>query len=85
MMATKDVTVFQLRAARAGLGMSISELHQKTGIGRSTITRIEQQPLNEPPSCNPTIVYHLRQFFETNGVIFENANKISFSSQEIEY
>jgi DNA-binding XRE family transcriptional regulator len=84
MILTKDITVFQLRAARAGLGMSISELHQKTGVGRSTITRIEQQPPNEPPSCNPTIIYHLRQFFETNGVVFENVNKVSFSLQEIE-
>jgi transcriptional regulator with XRE-family HTH domain len=81
MMLTKDITVFQLRAARAGLGMSISELHEKTGIGRSTITRIEKQsPLN-PPVANPTTVYHLRQFFEANGVIFENEAKISFSMQ----
>ncbi len=79
MILTKDITVFQLRAARAGLGLSISELHQKTGIGRSTITRIEKQSMLIPPTASTTIIYHLRQFFEANGITFEKDNKVSFS------
>ena len=78
MMQSKDITVFQLKAARAGLDLSVSELHRKTGISRATINRIEKQTPNLPPSCNITTVFHLRKFFEANGIIFDNPNKISF-------
>ncbi len=78
MMQSKDITVFQLRAARAGLGLSISELHRKTNIGRGTLSKIEQQTPNLPPSCSLTTVFHLRKFFESCGVSFETPNKISF-------
>ncbi len=80
MMLSKDITTFQLKAARAGLGLSISDLHNLTGISRATITRIEKQPINEPPICSPITVYHLRQFFEAHGVVFESENKISLVS-----
>ena len=78
MMQSKDITVFQLRAARAGLGLSMSELHRKTGVSRITLSKIERQTPNLPPSCSLTTVFHLRQFFESCGVSFEIPNKISF-------
>jgi len=83
-MQSKDITVFQLRAARCGLGLTVTDLHNKTGIGRATITRIEQQNISKPPVCNLTTIFHLRTFFESCGVIFENESKISFSMKEFD-
>ncbi|GHT93154.1 hypothetical protein FACS1894122_07960 [Alphaproteobacteria bacterium] len=80
-MLTKDITVFQLKAARAGLGLTATDLHKRTGIGRATITRIESQDMSKPPKCNLTTVYHLKTFLETCGVVFENQSKISFVAE----
>ena len=78
MMQSRDITVFQLRAARAGLGLSISELHHKTNIARATLSNIEQQMPNFPPTCSIKTIFQLRKFFESCGVSFESPNKIAF-------
>ena len=78
-MQTKNITVFQLRAARSGLGLTISELNKLTGLSRSTITSIEKQNAGTPPKCDLMTVYKLREYFESKGIIFEESNQLKLN------
>lgn len=82
-MQTKDITVFQLRAARSGLGLTISKLNKLTGLSRATIASIEKQNAEVPPKCNLKTVYKLREYFESKGIIFEDLNQLKFKPVEI--
>jgi hypothetical protein len=76
---------FQIRAARAILGWSLSDLSKVSGIGTTTLKRYEWS--DDLTSALPHYVSHLIQIFEKEGVQFLNNGKseagILFRAQEI--
>ena len=74
---TKDITVFQLRAARYSLGITRNEVIQATGVSSSTLSTLENEPLFSTPSSKRT-AYSLRRFYEAKGIIFFEDNAIKY-------
>lgn len=71
-------TIFQIRAARGGLGISIEKLSQSIDVNSSTLARIEKikNPL-EKPNCHFKTMRELYFFFVENSVFFEKGNAVS--------
>lgn len=65
-----DITPSQIRMAKAALGLSNPELSKLTGLNRNTINAAEKS--GGSPSRSTRL--QLRQFFETQGVIFVEEN-----------
>lgn len=74
---TKDVTVFQLRAARYALGITRNEIIKKTGVSSSTLSMLENEPLFSAPTSLRTS-FTLRGFYESKGIIFFEDNAIKY-------
>ena len=68
---TKDLTTFQLRAARKALGISFQRISSSTGIAVSSLARMEAGNVFLFPehSSVPT-VYAVRNFLESQGIRF---------------
>ncbi len=67
---TDDITPSQIRMAKAALGLSNPELSRLTGLNRNTINSAEKADGNPSRSTR----MQLRQFFESQGVIFVAEN-----------
>lgn len=74
---TKDITVFQLRAARRSLNLTVREVAKKTSLGPGVVVRSEAGDLYEFPG-NSTVmsVTRLRAFYEQYGIVFLPGNAI---------
>ena len=68
------ITVFQFRAARYGIGISLHNLSEMTGISYATLCKLEQGPLYAFPKLHKTTLEKLIAFYQTCGVIFESSN-----------
>ena len=65
------ISGLQIRAARAILSWTASEVAEKTGLRRETVQRLEKYD-DIPPSRTQSLV-ELRRVFEEAGVEFINA------------
>ncbi len=70
-VATKELTTFQLRAARKALGINFHKISEGTGIAVSSLARMESGNVFLFPehSSVPT-VYAVRNFLESHGIRF---------------
>ena len=58
----------QIKAARALLGLSATELANKCGIGQATLKRYELQ--DGIPKANISILYKIKNFLESQHIEF---------------
>ena len=58
----------QIRAARALLGWSGTELAEKSGVGISTLRRYELQ--EGIPAANTTVLMNIKECLEQHGIEF---------------
>lgn len=73
------LTVFQIRAARAGLGLTSQELAAASKVGRNTILSLETgEPGTEPEALASTL-RKLRDYYESAGVEFLPGNGLRFA------
>lgn len=72
-----EISVFQLRAARAGLKLSLEKLSELTGITKKTLSNMESGDMFFPPEntsiltllkVNNVYKYYDVEFFENNVV-----------------
>lgn len=70
------MNVAQCKMARAGLGWTLDDLAQKSGVARRTIAKFEtsERP-GKRGAVLPEMVEALRQCFVANGVEFLNGGK----------
>lgn len=74
---TKDLTVFQLRAARRALNLTVREVAKELNFTPNVIVRAEKGNLYEFPSRSTVIsVSKLRALFEEHGIVFLPNNTI---------
>lgn len=74
---TQDLTVFQLRAARRALNLTVREVAKELNLTPNVIVRAEQGDLYEFPSRSTVIsVARLRALFEAQGIVFLPDNTI---------
>lgn len=72
-----EITVFQLRAARAALKFSLRDLADITGLRPATIQKLESGDLHFPPKhSNILTVAKVRTVLEENGIEFYQKNFI---------
>ena len=62
------ITGLQIRAARAALGWSATELAKRSNIAMKTVARLEQSD-GIPPSHSSTL-HEIKKTLETDGVEF---------------
>ena len=67
-MQVENISFYQLRAARAALGLSVREVAEHTEIGTATIVRCED-PSSAHQSTKRTIAI-LINFYEAAGIEF---------------
>jgi len=69
--STKRIlTIFQLRAARAALGLSLSQLSEYTKISVSSLSNLEQGIVHDYVKSNFIDTKVLKEFFEGNKLSF---------------
>jgi transcriptional regulator with XRE-family HTH domain len=66
------ITAIQIRAARAGLRMSLEKVAELTEISSRTIRRMESSPCLEIPGSTNLHLRVLKEFFERKGVEFSS-------------
>lgn len=82
---TKDLTVFQLKAARYALGITRDEIKNLTGISSSVLNRVEKGELAYAPKQSlPQTIYRLRSLYESHGIVFFEDNTIQYN-KDIEH
>lgn len=74
---TTDITVFQLRAARRALNLTVREVGKTTTLGTGVVVRSESGNLFDPPNCTVISINRLRTYYESYGIIFLTENTIS--------
>lgn len=74
---TSDITVFQLRAARRSLNLTVREVGKNTTLGTGVVVRSESGNLLERPNCTVMSINRLRTYYETYGIVFLPENTIS--------
>jgi hypothetical protein len=81
---TKDITVFQLRSARAALGLTIAVIRKDLNISSQTFSKIEKYnssgiiknvSLNTISKIKSYYEQKGITFLEMNGILFENINQ----------
>jgi transcriptional regulator with XRE-family HTH domain len=58
----------QIKAARALLGISATELSEKCDVGQATLKRYELQ--DGIPHANAKVLYKIQTYLEKNGIEF---------------
>ena len=58
----------QIKAARALLGISATELSEKCDVGQATLKRYELQ--DGIPQANAKVLYKIQTYLEKNGIEF---------------
>lgn len=80
---TKDLTVFQLRAARRALNLTVREVAKDTGLSIGVIVRSETGNLKLfPPKTNLISAARLKSYYETYHILFLSNNTISLKETE---
>ena len=68
------LTGFQARAARAGVGITLSELSINTGISAATLKRMEKVGQFDFVSSNSKTIDKLLDFYRACGIEFTEEN-----------
>lgn len=72
---SSEVTVFQLRAARAALKLSLADLSEKTCLRVATIQKLESGDIYMPPQKSSLLtISKVRTTLENMGVEFYKGN-----------
>lgn len=80
---TTDITVFQLRAARRALNISMRDLAVITGVSPDALVRMEKGDLySPPPKSHPNTIFKIRVYLEKLGIQFLDNNSIRLSTPE---
>lgn len=79
------ITTFQLRAARAGIGLSLSELADKLKgaglkVGRATLQRLEAGNAAEVPDALASTLQKIQTYYEGEGIEFLPGNGVRLKS-----
>ena len=75
---TGDITVFQLRAARRALNITVREMSLETGLAVGVIVRGESGNLHLfPQKISLVSVSRMKVFLEYYGIVFLSNNTIS--------
>lgn len=68
---THEITSFQLKAARYGLGFKLQDIARLTGIAESTVLRMESKDLySYPKPTKISTVLKLKTLYESYGIVF---------------
>ena len=73
---TTDITVFQLRAARRALNLTVRDVGKSTKLGTGVVVRSESGNLHDPPNCTVMTINRLRSYYESYGIVFLSENTI---------
>lgn len=78
------ISTFQFRAARFGVGITLTELGKITKIGYVTLCKIEEGPVFRYPKLRKSTLEKLINFYKQCGVSFISNNSIviEFKSTE---
>ncbi|CAO5681472.1 MAG: hypothetical protein HEEMFOPI_01509 [Holosporales bacterium] len=80
---TKNLTVFQLRAARRALNLTVREVAKDTGLSIGVIVRAETGSLKLfPQKTNLISAARLKSYYEAYHIIFLSNNTISLKEAE---
>ncbi|CAO5677768.1 MAG: hypothetical protein HEEMFOPI_01561 [Holosporales bacterium] len=80
---TKDLTVFQLRAARRALNLTVREVSKDTSISIGVIVRSETGDLYSFPKKSSLIsISRLKAYYEMNNIVFSLDNTISLKKED---
>lgn len=70
-VATKDLTTFQLKAARRALDVSLRDVSDETGIGINALLKLESgDPSSVPKNSQFKTISRLRLYLESKGIEF---------------
>ncbi len=70
------ITVFQFRAARYGIGISLQNLSEMTGISYATLCKLEKGPIYAFPKLHKTTLNKLIAFYQTCGLVFQDYDTV---------
>lgn len=73
---TTDITVFQLRAARRALNLTVRDVGKATALGTGVVVRSESGNLYDPPNCTVMTINRLKSYYESYGIVFLSENTI---------
>lgn len=75
---TGDITVFQLRAARRALNITVREMSLETGLAVGVIVRGESGDLHSfPQKISLVSASRMKVFLESHGIVFLLNNTVS--------
>lgn len=78
-----EITVFQLRAARAALKLPFKKLSELSGISEGALIKLEiGDPIHPPKSSSILTIGKVRGIFEGLGIEFYQNNMIRLSEPE---
>ena len=72
------LTMFQIRAARAGLGLNAKEAAENSGVSRNTILTLEKGEPDKGPDALASTLRKMQEYYETAGVEFMPDNGLRF-------
>lgn len=81
---TTDITVFQLRAARRALNLTVREVGKNTMLGTGVVVRSESGNLHSPPNCTVMSINRLRTYYESYGIVFLTENTINIKKPTLD-
>ena len=70
------ITTFQLRAARAGVGIKLKDLSKITKIGYVTLSKIEEGAVYNVPKIHRSTLEKIIRFYNSCGIRFVDNNSI---------
>ncbi len=73
---SSELTVFQLRAARAALRLSLSDVARIAGLRTATIQKLESGDIYSFPSSSILTISKVRSVLENHGIEFYKNNFI---------
>jgi transcriptional regulator with XRE-family HTH domain len=73
------LTGFQVRAARAGIRLTLSELSINTGISIATLKRMERVGQFDYICCNSKTIDKLNEFYRACGIEFSEENGLAIN------
>ncbi|RYE15546.1 MAG: XRE family transcriptional regulator [Rickettsiales bacterium] len=77
------ITIFQLRAARSGIGITLKDLSKITQIGYVTLSRIERGAVYDNCKIPVCILEKLIKFYNQCGVRFVDNNSVVIDFEQL--
>lgn len=84
-LKTADLTVFQLRAARRALNLTVREVSKNTSVSIGVIVRSETGDLYSfPKKASLISISKLKSYYEMHNIVFLNDNTVSLKKENEE-